>query len=126
VPREGNIGQHTADPNAGLDEVAMRAALASQRVHIETLTLNGRLIDRADNGRVVPGARFGWAPAPHALIAVVTDKGRLAVIDHGNRIREVPDTNKVRLPAWSDDGRAIAFAEEGRGGRFALRLVRIQ
>ena len=126
VPREGNIGQHTADPAAGLDEVAMRAALASQKVHVETLTLSGHLIDRNPNGNIAVGRTFGWAPTPRRLIAFVTQKGRLALMDNRGRLREIGDTKNVLLPGWSEDGRRVAFLERARNDKYLLREIRVE
>ena len=125
VPREGNIGQHTADPAAGLDEVAMRAALASQKVHVETLTLSGHRVDHAPNGNIAVGRTFGWAPAPRTLIVFVTQKGRLALMDSRGRVREIGDTSKALLPGWSEDGRRVAFVERARNDKFLLRVLRV-
>ena len=125
VPREGNIGQHTADPAAGLDEVAVRAALSSQKVHVETLTLSGHRVDYNPNGNIAVGRTFGWAPAPRLLIVFVTQKGRLALMDSRGRVREIGDTSKALLPGWSEDGRRVAFIERVRNDKYLLRVVRV-
>jgi hypothetical protein len=125
VPREGNIGQHTADPNESLDEVVRRAAQASQKTHVETLFLHGRVISRVVNQHVVPGRTFGWAPAPLGLIAYVNDKGRLVLMDAAGRTREISGARDVTLPAWTDDGRRLLFLERA-GKRFELRQVDVR
>ncbi len=123
VPREGNIGQHVADPFAGLDEVARNAALASQKTRFQTLTVRGQVIDRAINQQVLPGRRFGWAPAPHALLAFVNQKERLVVMDASGRTREIKKTKSVLLPGWSQDGARIAFLQKSGRDTFTLRVV---
>ena len=125
VPREGNIGQHTADPNESLDEVVRRAAQASQKTHVETLYLHGRIISTVVNQHVVPGRTFGWAPAPLGLIAYVNDKGRLVLMDGAGRTHEISGTRDVTLPAWTDDGRRLLFLERA-GKRFELRQVEVR
>ncbi|MEK6631657.1 MAG: hypothetical protein AABY89_13075 [Acidobacteriota bacterium] len=126
VPREGNIGQHGADPNAGLDETVRNAANASQKTRFETLTLQGELIDRAINRSVTPGARFSWAPAPRPLIVYVTQKGRLVIRDNHGKTRQIGGVKDVLLPAWSDDGRRIAFLQKFRNDTWSVRTVDIQ
>ena len=125
VPREGNIGQHTADPNESLDEVVRRAAQASQKTHVETLYLHGRIISTVVNQHVVPGRTFGWAPAPLGLIAYVNDKGRLVLMDEAGRTHEISGTRDVTLPAWTDDGHRLLFLEHA-GKRFELRSVEVR
>lgn len=126
VPREGNIGQHVADPFAGLDEVARNAALASQKTRFQTLTVRGQVIDRAINQQVLPGRRFGWAPAPHALLAFVNTKERLALMDEGGRTREIKKTKNVLLPAWSENGARIAFLQKSGRNTFTLRVFDVR
>jgi hypothetical protein len=126
VPRGGDIGGFMADGAAGYDELAQKAILANQKARIETLTLNGHLIDRTINTPVIPGRRFGWAPAPRVLVAWANRNGRLALMDREGRTLEVKGTKNVLLPAWNDDGTRIAFIERGKGDTYALRLVRIE
>jgi len=123
VPREGNIGQNVADPAAGLDDVVINAARASQQARFETLTLRGRVIDRAVNRHLVPGRTFGWAPAPSPLVAYVDEKGRLAVMDAAGRTRGVEGAKQVVLPAWSGDATRLAFLRKTGGGKFSVRIA---
>lgn len=125
VPREGNIGQNVADPSAGLDETVINAARASQQARFETLTLRGRVIDRTVNEHLMPGRTFGWAPAPHAFVAFVSEKQRLVLMDRAGGTREVRDAKNAMLPAWSPDGTRIAFLQKGRGDTFTLRIVAV-
>lgn len=125
VPREGNIGQHTADPNESLDEVIRKAALANQKTHVETLWLHGHVIGKAINQHVVPGRTFGWAPAPLGLIAYVNEKGRLILMDEAGRTREVKGAHDVLLPAWTDDSHTLLFLQRA-GKRFEVRLVEVR
>jgi hypothetical protein len=125
VPREGNIGQHGADPNETLDEVVRRAALANQKIVVETLMLHGRVIGQAVNKRLVPGTTFGWAPAPLRVIAYAGEKGRLMVMDEAGRVRPIPQTRDVSLPAWSEDGGTVYFLRVA-GKRVELRAVEVK
>ncbi len=125
VPRGGDIGGFMSDPGAGYDELARKAILANQKARIETLRLNGRLIDQTVNTPLVPGRRFGWAPAPRALLAWADRDGRLALVDLDGQTRAIKGTKHVLLPAWSEDGTRIAFIERVKSDRYALRLVRI-
>lgn len=126
VPREGNIGQHVADPFAGMDEVARNAVLSSQKTRFQTLTVRGQIIDQAVNQQVMPGRRFGWAPAPLALLAFVNAKQRLALMNEIGRTREIRKTKNVLLPAWSEDGGRVAFLEKSGRDSFALRVVDVR
>jgi hypothetical protein len=125
VPREGNIGQNTGDPNAGLDETVKNAAMASQKASFQEYRLNGRVIAASVNATVVPGRTFAWAPAPLALIAYVNDKGRLVVMNRAGQTLEVKGPKKPLLPAWSEDGRRLAWVQEAGGG-YAIRVVDIR
>lgn len=125
VPREGNISQSGGDPNAGLDEVIGNAVMSSQKTTNEQYLLNGHVIAAATNGRVVPGRSFAWAPAPLALIAYVSDKGRLVVMNHAGHTREVKGPKKPLIPAWSDDGHRLAYAQASGGG-YSIRVVDIR
>lgn len=126
VPREGNIGQHTADPSAGMDEVARKAAFSSQKTTYEQYLLNGHVIAAATNGHVAPGRAFAWAPAPLALIAYVSEKGRLVVMNHAGQTRDVKGPKKPLLPAWSEDGRRIAFIQQSGSGTYTVKVVEIR
>jgi hypothetical protein len=125
VPREGNISQH-GDPGAGLDEVIGKAAMSSQKTSFEDYVLNGQVIGAAVNGRVSPGRTYGWAPAPHALIAFINQKGRLVLMNRAGRTREVKGAKKPSLPAWSHDGRRLAFSEASASNAFDLKFVEIR
>jgi hypothetical protein len=126
VPREGNIGQHTADPNAGLDEVVKNAAYASQNTMFQEYRLNGHLVAASINGQVVPGRSFGWAPPPLALIAYTNEKGHLAVMNHSGQTREVKGPKKPFLPAWSESGQRIAYVQQTASGGYSIRVVDIR
>ena len=123
VPREGDIGMHTADPTATPDEIVRRAALASQKTLTETLSIRGRIIDRAVNQHVAPGRRFGWAPAPRGLLAFSDEKGRLVLMNSRGETRQVKKTKNVLLPSWSEDGARLAYLEKAGRDAFALRIV---
>jgi len=124
VPPGGDIGGFMGDAGAGYDELAQKAVLANQKARVERLTLNGRIIDETVNTPLVPGRRFGWAPAPRAMMAVADRQGRLVLIDRHGRTRTVEGTKNVLLPAWSDDGARIAFIERVKGDKYVVRLVR--
>lgn len=125
VPREGNIGQH-GDPQATPDETAQKAALASQKTRFETYLLNGRVIGSAINGHVAPGRTYAWAPAPLALIAFVSDKNKLMLMNSQGRTREVKGPKKPMLPAWSEDGRRLAFVQQTGSGTCVVKVVDIR
>ena len=125
VPREGNIGQNTGDPNASLDEVVKNAALSSQKVSIQNYLLNGHVVAAAVNGQIVPGRSYAWATAGLPLIAFVNEKGRLIVMNRDGRTREVKGPKKPLLPAWSESGRRLAWVQEGGGG-YSVRAVDIK
>jgi hypothetical protein len=122
VPREGNIGQNTGDPNAGLDEVVKNAALSSQRVSIQNYLLNGQVVAAAVNGQIVPGRSYAWATAGLPLIAFVNERGRLIVMNQAGKTREVKGPKKPLLPAWSESGHRLAWVQEGGGG-YSVRAV---
>ena len=126
VPREGNIGQHTADPTAGLDEVIRNAATSSQKTMFEQLLLNGRVIGSAVNGHVPPGRTFAWAPEPLALVAFATENGRLAVMNVQGHVREIKGAKKPLLPAWSQNGEQLAYAQQTSSGAYAIKAVTIR
>jgi hypothetical protein len=125
VPREGNIGQNTGDPNAGLDEVVKNAALASQNASFQDYRLNGQVVAASVNSQVVPGRSFAWAPAPLALFAYVNDKGHLLVMNHDGKTRQVKGPKNPLLPSWSESGQRIAYVQEAGGG-YAIRVVEIR
>ena len=125
VPREGNIGQH-GDPGASLDETVRKAAQSSQKTLFETFRLNGHVIGSAVNGHVVPGRTFAWAPDPLALVAFVTEKDRLAVMNAQGHTREVKGAKKPLLPAWSQNGRQLAYVQQTASGAYAIRAVTIR
>jgi len=125
VPREGNIGQNTGDPNAGLDEVVKNAALSSQRASIQNYLLNGQVVAAAVNGQIVPGRSYAWATAGLPLMAFVNEKGRLIVMNRDGRTREVKGPKKPALPAWSESGRRLAWVQEGGGG-YSIRAVEVR
>jgi hypothetical protein len=124
VPREGNIGMH-GDPQAGLDEVVKNAALSSQKTMFQEYRLNGHVVAASVNAQVVPGRSFGWAPAPLALFAYVSDKGRLVVMNHAGHVREVKGPKKPLLPSWSESGRRLAYVQESGGG-YSIRVVEVR
>ena len=125
VPRGGDIGGFMADAGAGYDELAQKAIMANQKARIETLRLNGRLIDQTINTPLIPGRRFGWAPASRELLAWADRNGRLVLVDRDGRTRESKGTKHVLLPAWSEDATRIAFIERVKSDAYVLRLVRI-
>lgn len=125
VPRGGDIGGFMGDAGAGYDELAQKAVMANQKARIETLRLNGRVIDQTVNTPLIPGRRFGWAPAPRALLACASRKGRLVLMDRDGRTKEIKGTKNVLLPGWSDDGTRIAFIERVKSDTYALRVIRI-
>lgn len=126
VPREGSIGASLADPNETLNETVGRAALANQKILVETLTLNGRTILKQLNQHVVPGRTFGWSPVSLGLIAYVNDKGRLVLMDEAGRTREIAGTHDATLPAWSDDGGTLFFLQRAGRNAFELRQVEVR
>jgi hypothetical protein len=126
VPRGADIGGFMADATGGYDELAQKAVLANQKARFETLTLSGHLIDQTINTSLIPGRKFGWAPAPRELMAFAGRDGRLVLMDRDGRTRVVKDTRNVLLPAWSEDGQYIAFIERVRSDEYALRTVRIE
>lgn len=125
VPREGNIGQNTGDPNAGLDEVVKNAALSSQKASIQNYLLNGQVVAGSVNGQIVPGRSYAWATAGLPLIAFVNEKGRLVIMNRAGRTREVKGPKKPLLPAWSESGQRLAWVQEGGGG-VSVRAVEIR
>lgn len=125
VPREGNIGQH-GDPAAGLDETVVKASQASQKTLFETLRLNGRVIGSAVNGHVPPGRTYAWAPDPLALVAFVTENGRLAVMNAQGHVREIKGAKKPLLPAWSQNGEQLAWVQQTSSGAYTIRAVTIR
>jgi hypothetical protein len=126
VPREGNIGQHTIDPSAGLDEVIRNAANSSQKTLFETFLLNGHVIGSAINGHVAPGRTFAWAPEPLALVAFVTEHGRLTVMNAQGHVREIKGAKKPLLPAWGETGGRLAWAQQTSSGAWTIKAVTIR
>ncbi len=125
VPREGAIGMNVSDPYATPDEVVGNAILSQQQVYVETFKLHGKVVATAINRHVLPGERFGWAPAPHALLAYVDEKERLVVMDPSGRIREVGGTRRVLLPVWGAGAKTLIFLERRKSG-FELRTVDVR
>jgi hypothetical protein len=125
VPREGNIGQNTGDPYAGLDEVVKNAALSSQKAFIQNYLLNGHVVAAAVNGQIMPGRTYAWATAGRPLIAFVSEKSRLVVMNQAGKTREVKGPKKPLLPAWSESGRRLAWVQLGGGG-VSVRAVDIR
>jgi hypothetical protein len=126
VPREGNVGQNTTDPSAGLDQVVRNAVNSSQQTQFETFRLSGRVIGSAINGHVGSGRTFGWAPEPLALVAFVSEKGRLSVMNAEGRVREIKGAKKPLLPAWSENGQQLAYAQQTSSGAYAIKAVTIR
>jgi hypothetical protein len=125
VPREGNIGQH-GDPAAGLDETVRKAAQSSQKTLFETFLLNGHVIGSAINGHVSAGRTFAWAPEPLAMVAFVTENGRLAVMNAQGHTREIKGAKKPLLPAWSENGQQLAWAQQTSSGAYTIKAVTIR
>ena len=126
VPREGNVGQHMADPGAGMDEVVRKAANSSQKTLFEDYVLNGRVISSAINDHVAPGRTFAWAPAPLALVAFVDAKARLVLMNQTGATREVKGAKKPSLPAWSEDGRRLAFVQTTTLSNCVVKVVDVR
>jgi hypothetical protein len=126
VPREGNIGQHMADPGAGMDEVVRKAAQSSQKTLFEDYVLNGRVISSAVNDHVAPGRTFAWAPPPLALVAFVDAKGRLMLMNQAGATREVKGAKKPSLPAWSENGGRLAFVQSSATSNCVVKVVDVR
>lgn len=126
VPREGNIGQFTSDPGAGLEETIRRAAQSQQKTLFEDYRLSGHTISSSINDHVAAGRTYGWAPAPRPFMAYVTEKGRLAVMDASGKTMEVKGTKDVRVPAWSEDGLRVAFVEQSSRDTCTIRIVEVR
>ena len=126
VPREGNIGQFTSDPGAGIEETIHRAAQSQQKTLFEDYRLSGHTIGSAINDHVAAGRTYGWAPAQRPFLAYVTEKGRLALMDASGRTLEVKGTKDVRLPAWSEDGLRLAFVQQSSRDTCTLKIVDIR
>ncbi len=119
TPTGGGAG---AGAGVGIDEAAS-AAYQSQKVTTYTLRLKGELLGEWKNTAVVPGLTFGWAPAALGVIAFVTPKGDLVVMDAEGRKQAVPGVKDGLLPAWSEDGRRLAWLAKAGKKRLVLQLV---
>ena len=73
---------------------------------------------------VPPGLSFGWAPAPHSLLAFARNKiGPLVLLDDAGHSREVAGTRSALLPAWSEDGARLAWLERKDKSHYTLKLA---
>jgi len=64
--------------------------------------------------------------APLALIAYVSEKGRLEVMNHAGQTREVKGPKHPLLPSWSENGRRLAFVQESGSGHYTIKAVEIR
>ena len=107
----GVAGDGLAIPGTTAEEIG-NITNQQQRVTIYALKLKGVTLGEWTNEAVVPGLNFGWAPAPHRLIAYAKrDGGPLIVLDEQGRKQELGGPREAVLPAWSDDGKKLAWLE---------------
>ncbi|RPJ68912.1 MAG: hypothetical protein EHM24_20110, partial [Acidobacteria bacterium] len=98
---DGGLSQSRADPNRSQVESDMASA---QKVNTITVTFKGQLLMKLENEALLPGVRYGWAPAGVSALAYSDGKRRLVLVDRAGRTLEVPGATDVLLPAWSPDG----------------------
>ena len=107
----GVAGDGLAIPGTTAEEVG-NITNQSQKVTIYALKLKGVTLGEWTNEAVIPGVNFGWAPAPHRLMAYAKrDGGPLIVLDEQGRKRELAGPKEAMLPAWSDDGKRLGWLE---------------
>jgi hypothetical protein len=129
TPRGGDIagmgGVPATSPGQGVpQEVAVGAAMQSQRVTIVTMRLKGQVLGEWVNTQPEPGRTFGWAPAPLGMIAFAKrDRGQLVLMDREGRKQEIADSKDCLLPAWSEDGKHIVYLQRKDKKKFSLMLV---
>jgi hypothetical protein len=100
-----------AIPGTSAEEVG-NITSQQQKVTIYALKVKGVTLGEWRNEAVVPGLNFGWAPAPHHLIAYTKrDGGPLVILDEQGRKQELAGPKEAVLPAWSDDGKKLAWLE---------------
>jgi len=121
--RDGGLSQSRADPS----QSQIASDLASvQQVATVTIKLKGTVVAQSANKRVVPGATWGWAPAPMGGLAFVDAKQRLVLIDRAGKTLDAAGATDVLLPAWSPDGTRIAFLQKKGRKNFVLSVVEVE
>jgi hypothetical protein len=118
--RDAGASQSRADPSQ--PQVATDAAQV-QKVKTVTVRLKREIIAEGVNAAVVPGRTFGWAPAPMGVLAYVSGKKRLTLIDREGRKHEIEGAANVLLPAWSPDGTQIAYLQKKDRKKYTLMVV---
>lgn len=128
APAGGDIAKGgVPDPLSGTSvSDAAGAAYQSQTQTIFRLRLKGTTIGEWVNEPVTPGVNFGWAPAPHRLLAFASRTGGpIVLLDDQGRTQELADTKAAVLPAWSDDGSKIAWLERRDKKRYELMIATV-
>jgi hypothetical protein len=121
--RDGGLSQSRADPSQS--QVTTDLASVQQTATI-TARLKGTVVAQSVNKPMVPGATWGWAPAPLGGLAFVDAKKRLVLIDRAGKTLDVAGTTDVMLPAWSQDGKRIAFLQRKGRKNFVLSVVELE
>jgi hypothetical protein len=94
-----------------------------QNVTKTTMKLKGQVIFEGESHLLVPGATFGWSPAPLGALAFVDAKKQLVVLDREGQVKGIDGAIDVLLPGWTDDGRRIFYLQKRDPKRFALMVV---
>jgi hypothetical protein len=99
----------------------------NQKAAVVRLKLLGQEIAKwVNEGRPIPGTRFGWGPSGSGAMVFLGEHGELVFFDQRKHKRTVPDVKGALLPAWSLDGRRLAYLQKTGRDTFVVAWLSLE